>query len=58
MFELRRLISLVVFGFMSFSVSASPTEPVEGVEYTRMQQIQTGLNPHVAYRGKYALGPY
>ncbi len=37
---LRRLMSVVVFGFMSFSVSASPTEPVEGVEYTRLQQIQ------------------
>lgn len=40
MSPLRRLITLVIFGLMSFSVSASPAEPVEGVEYTRMQQIQ------------------
>ncbi len=40
MFLIRRLMFVVVFGFMSFSVSASPTEPVEGVEYTRLQQIQ------------------
>jgi thiol:disulfide interchange protein DsbA len=37
---LRRYIALVVFGLMSLQVTASPTEPVEGVEYTRLQQIQ------------------
>jgi len=37
---LRRYIALVVFGLMSLQVVASPAEPVEGVEYTRLQQIQ------------------
>lgn len=40
MHQIHRLLAIALLGFLSLHVSASPTEPVEGVEYTRLSQIQ------------------
>ena len=37
---IQRLLAVVSFGFIALSAVASPTEPVEGAEYHRLQNAQ------------------
>ena len=45
--QLKQWMAVASIGLMAFSVAASPTEPVEGVEYQRLQTPQPQSLIHI-----------